>query len=174
MSPRFGAAGLAMLLAACSAGQYPMPDEPPNAWVHAPAAVGDPSGIVVVYLTPRPGDEIELLGAEAVGVVEGASVEFFLSPTIRDGDDYVVGEQREQLVGGRFSAPEGESPAPDATVGIIAELTASQPGRYVLSSMRLRFRINGGPERVAEGIDVVLVVCADDPAPAECEDLESG
>ena len=40
----------------------------------------------------------------------------------------------------------------------------------MIENVRLRYRLNGGPERVGEGIDVVWTVCADDPAPADCPD----
>ena len=59
---------------------------------------------------------------------------------------------------------------PANTVAIVAEITPSEPGRYVLSEIRLNYRINGAPERDGEGIDVVVTVCADDPAPSECDD----
>jgi hypothetical protein len=38
----------------------------------------------------------------------------------------------------------------------------------VLTGVRLRYSLNGGPERVGEGIDVVFTICADDPKPADC------
>jgi hypothetical protein len=47
----------------------------------------------------------------------------------------------------------------------VARVTASKPGRYVLTGMRLRYRLNGGREETKEGIDVVFTVCADDPKP---------
>ena len=62
------------------------------------------------------------------------------------------------------------SPGPENTVGIVAELTADRPGSYTLTSIRLRYRLNGGPEQVREGIDVVWTVCADEPAPASCSE----
>jgi hypothetical protein len=59
---------------------------------------------------------------------------------------------------------------PANQLAIVAEVTASEPGRYVLSGIRVTYRINGAPERDGEGIDVVLTVCADDPAPSSCDD----
>ena len=60
------------------------------------------------------------------------------------------------------------SPGSDNTVGIAAELTPHRPGRFELTNVRLRYRLNGGGEQVGEGIDVVSGVCADDPRPADC------
>ena len=53
-------------------------------------------------------------------------------------------------------------------------LVADRPGRYELTNVRLRYRVNGGPERVGDGIDVVWTVCADDPKPAvdDCQEEE--
>lgn len=52
-------------------------------------------------------------------------------------------------------------------------MTADKPGRYTLTSLRLHYRLNGGGEEVREGINVVLTVCAAEPAPVDCpaEDL---
>ena len=57
-------------------------------------------------------------------------------------------------------------------LAIVAVITAHEPGRYRLSGVRLTYRLNGGEERVGEGIDTTFTVCADDPVPAleSCED----
>ncbi|HEX2766332.1 MAG TPA: hypothetical protein VHR55_06830 [Candidatus Limnocylindria bacterium] len=124
----------------------------------------------VLFLTPRPGDEIELVSAEPISLGEGATVRFYFSPPVLKADGTrLIGEEMRDLAGATFSNTTG-SDSPDNTVGIVAEITAHRPGRYQLDNVRLRYRINGGPERVGEGIDVVFVVCADDPKPASCEE----
>lgn len=143
---------------------------PPHAGALAPASIGEGVPTTVLFLTPRPGDEIELLAAEAIGVADGATVRFYFSPPVRMADgSYVVGEELRDLAGATF-ANTSETDGPDDTVGVVAEITAQRRGRYELTSVRLHYRINGGPERVGEGTDVVFVVCADDPKPARCEE----
>jgi hypothetical protein len=66
------------------------------------------------------------------------------------------------------------SAGPGNTVGIGVELTARRPGRYEIDALRLRYRLNGGTEQTREGTDVVLVVCADDPASSECSTVDPG
>lgn len=159
---------MAVLVAACSTDPYPLPSGPPHAGQLNPAAVGSPVQAVLVYLQVRPGDHIELLGADAIGSLDGASVTFLLSrPVIEANGDHVIGKDFEDL-GGAVVTAVSESPGPDNTVGIAAGLTASRPGRFEITNVRLRYRINGGGEQAGEGIDVVWTVCADDPAPAEC------
>jgi hypothetical protein len=171
-----GLSGLSLLVG-CTSSAYPLPEEPPRTWAHASVALGEPAWTVVVFLKVAPGDRIELLAAEPVGIGDGAATAFFLSPPIaRPGGESVVGEAREPLAGAVLEVPADTSPTAveQTTFAILAEIIPSRPGRYVLESVRLRYRVNDGDERVAEGIDTVLVVCADDPRPAECEDLESG
>jgi hypothetical protein len=133
-----------------------------------PARVGEPVDTVVMFIEPRPGPRVELLAAEAIGQLDGASVEFYSSPAIVDGENLVVGEQLDELEGTIIEAPPGASGDPANTVGIVAEVTASEPGRYVITAVRLTYRYQG-TERAGEGTDVVMTVCADDPAPTECE-----
>ena len=168
--------GVAAMLGACStvtptpspADPYPMPPGPPHYFVTSPAAVGQPVNTVVIVLQARPGDRIELLGAEAIGSLDGASVRFLLSPSVIDANgDHVMGTQFEPFEGAVVSAPTG-SPSPDDGVGIAAEMTASRPGRYKVTDVLLRYRLNGGSEQTGQGIDAVWTVCADDPAPATC------
>ncbi len=153
---------------ACSTDPYPLPADPPHAGQTSPTAVGDPVHAVVLYLTAHPTDRIELLGAEAIGSLDGASVTFRLSrPVLEANGDYVIGAQLEDLEGAVFTGG-AETSGPGDTVGIVAELTAGRPGRFELSDVRLRYRIDDGSERTGEGIDVVWTVCADDPAPTAC------
>ena len=35
-----------------------------------------------------------------------------------------------------------------------------------MTGVRLRYRLNGGPEEVREGIDTIVTICAGDPVPA--------
>lgn len=160
-------------LIGCSTDPYPMPADPPNSRGYGPASVGMPVYMTVLYLEPRPGDRIELLGAEPIGVEAGAEVEFFLSRPVQTPDgDRTIGEQREPLAGAVIETDAGASAGPDNSVGILAEIVADRPGRYELSSVRLRYRINGGNERISEGIDTVLTACVDEPAPTTCEEIE--
>lgn len=162
------AIAVALLLAACARDPYPLPSGPPNAGQLNPAAVGQPTHAVLIYLDVRPGDRIELVGADAVGTLDVATVKFLLSrPVIEANGDSVIGKDFEDLSGAVVTAATA-SPGPDNTVGIAAELTAQQPGRFEITNVRLRYRLNGGGEQVGEGIDVVWTVCADDPAPADC------
>ena len=149
---------------------YPLPSGPPNAGINAPAAVGSAVPGVVLYLTPRPGDRIELISAEAIGVAAGADVQFYFSPPVlHPNGDRVVGEDLRELPGATFSN-ETEAQGPDSMVGIVAEITAHEPGRYELTAVRLRYRLNGGDDQVREGIDAIFTVCADDPEPASCHE----
>ena len=157
-----------LLLAACNQDPYPIPTGPASA-VLLPAAVGEPVNAVVMYIEARPGDRVVLLSAEAIGQLDGASVDFYSSPAIVGNDgELIVGEQLDELEGTVVQAPPGGSADPARTVGIVAELTASEPGRYLITAVRLTYRY-GGTEREGEGVDVVMTVCADDPAPTDCE-----
>ncbi len=165
-------AALALLLAACATqpvDPYPLPTMPPHAEADMPVAPGEAAPTTVLFLTPRPGDEIELLAAEPIGVGDGATVRFYFSPPVLKPDGtHLIGEELHDLAGATFRNTTGTD-SPDNTVGIVAEITAQRPGRYELSNVRLHYRINGGPEQVAEAIDVVFVVCAADPKPASCD-----
>src|SRR5258706_3281265 len=157
---RFRRAGLSLLvgvaaaLTACTSDPYPLPAGPPHAGQGNPALVGTPTQAAVLYLEIRPGDRFEFLGAEPVGVPDGASVRFMLSRPIDKPDgSHLIGEQLEALEGAR-AEPVSASPGPQNMVAIVAELTAARAGRYVLSAIRLRYRLNGGSERSGTGIDV--------------------
>ena len=158
----------AVLLASCSSDPYPLPSGPPHAGLNAPAAVDEAVPGVVLFIQPRAATRVVLLAAEPLGVAEGASVEFFFSPPITQADgSYLVGERLLPLAGAVIET-QSASPGPGEIVGIVARMTASKPGRYVLSAVRLRFTINGGPTQTRDGIDVVMTLCADDPKPADC------
>jgi hypothetical protein len=158
---------VALVVMACSSDPYPLPSGPP-AGLRSPTSVGQPAHAVLIYLNVRPGDRIELLGADAVGTLNGATVRFLLSrPVIEANGDHVIGKDFENLPGAVITAVTA-SPGPDNTVGIAAELTAQRPGRFEVTNVRLRYRLNGGGERVGEGIDVVWTVCAADSAPTDC------
>ena len=166
-----GAVGM-LLAVACSSDPYPLPVPPPHAGQNNPAAVGEAIPGVVLFIQPRPGDSIEFISAEPMGSLDGAGVEFFFSPPIilPDGSRS-VGDKLLQLAGAVASAPAtspGASADPVYTVGIVARLTPSRAGRFELTNVRLRYRLNGGGEQTGVGIDVLLTVCAADPKPADC------
>jgi hypothetical protein len=159
----------AVLSTACAGDPYPLPARAETSNLAQSAAVGKPVTAVLVYVEVRPGDRIELLGAEPIGSTEGSTVRFLLSrPVTKAGGEAVIGEAFERLEGAEVTASMA-SAGPGNTIGIAAELTGQRPGRFELTSVRLRYRLNGGPERVGEGADVAWLVCADDPAPPSCE-----
>jgi hypothetical protein len=160
-------AGIAVLAGCGLQDPYPIPEGQPSAVFHT-AAVGEAVTDVVMFIQPRPGPRVVLLSAEAIGQLDGASVEFFSSAAIVDGEDLVIGEQLDELEGTVIEGSPGASGDPANTVGIVAEVTANEPGRYVVTAVRLTYRYQGA-ERAGEGTDVVLTVCAGDPAPSECE-----
>ena len=134
-----------------------------------PVALGKPTQAVVLYLEVRPGDRIELLGAEAIGLPPAVRPTLYLSrPVLHADGDRVIGEALEPLAGAVIEVPAGASSGPENTVGIVAEMTPTSAGTYELTSVRLRFRVNGGGEQVREGISVHWTVCADDPI-ASCD-----
>ena len=168
--PRLGAiiVGSVVSLLGCGSGSYPMPTEAGGAQYN-PASLGQAIPAVVLFIQLRPGDRIELLGAEPVGVGDGATVEFFYSPPVALPDGTMsIGEKLEPLVGAVWSSPAEPSPSTRDAFGIVARMTASKPGRYELIAVRLRYRLNGGTEQTREGIDVEFTICADDPKPEDC------
>ena len=163
----------AAILAGCGIQDpYPLPADPPGDATFHPVSVGETVTEAVLFIEAREGTRVEIVGADAVGPLEGATVAFFASTLTEDDEgNVVVHEQLDELVGTRIddhADPDADPPA--NTVAVVAEITPSEPGRYVLSGVRLTFSINGAPERDGEGSDVVVTVCADDPAPAECTD----
>ena len=171
------ARGLAHAVAAVLAGcglqdPYPLPSDPPGAATFHPVSVGQSVSEPVLFVEAREGVRLEIVSAEAIGQLEGVTVDFFASPlTVEADGDVITGERLVPLAGMRVDALADASADPPAdTVGIVAEMTASEPGRFVLTAVRLTYRINGAPERDGEGIDVVVTICADDPAPTDCDD----
>jgi hypothetical protein len=166
MRRALAAIAIGLLVVGCGSDPYPLPSAPGGGGT-SPVAVGDTVHTVVIFLEVRPGDRIELLGAEPVGTVGDATVGFSLSRPIIEADGT-------HLIGSSFEALEcaivtgSTDPAADNTVGIVATLTAHRPGRYEITNVRLRYRLNGGAEQVGEGISVVWAVCAADPAPTSC------
>ena len=160
---------LALATAACSSDPYPF-NGPPHAGQLNPATVGVPIQAVLVFIQIRPGDRLTFIGAEPIGLADGATVTFAYSPPLISADGgTLIGESQMPLAGMEATSL-SSSPSPINNVGIVGEMTAQRPGRYVLRSIRLRYRLNGGPEQVRDGIDVIWTVCADDPAPTDCSD----
>jgi hypothetical protein len=164
---------MAFAVTACAGDPYPLPaGSSSHSSQRNPAAVGEATDAVLIVLTVRPDDQLTLIDAEAIGTIDGADVEFRLSrPVLESDGSSVIGEQLEDLDGAVVSGS-ARSAGGETTVGIVAQLTALRPGRYDISNVRLRYRLNGGRERVGEGIDVVWTVCADDPAPTDCPESD--
>lgn len=162
------AATLAVFALSSAGDPYPLQTNTGTAQWN-PVPLGAPTQAVVLYLQPRPGDRIELLGAETIGLPPAVRHRLFLSRAVIDADgDRVIGEAREPLEGAVIGAPAGTAPGAEHTVGIVAEMTPEQAGTYELTGIRLRFRTNGGFEQIREGISTVWTVCAADPVPS-CE-----
>jgi hypothetical protein len=155
-------------LTGCAGDPYPLHSGAPGAGQSTAASVGQAVDAVVLFIELRPGDRLEFVSAEPVGLPAGASVEFLYSPpALSPGGGSTIGERLLPLHGAVAEAGSA-SPGPANTVGIVARLTAAAPGRYVLSLVRLRYRLNAGHEDTRDGIDVVFTVCADNPAPTDC------
>lgn len=163
---------LVSALTACAAAPndpYPMPSGSPTMWQNNPARLGEAVRGVMLYITPRAGDRIELLSAEPVGETHGAHVEFWLSRPVPQTDgSLVIGEDLEPLPGAVIQN-DSDASGPEHTVGIVAEIEPIEPGHHQLTGVRLRYRLNGGDELVGEGTDVIFTVCGADPAPQSCE-----
>jgi hypothetical protein len=163
----------AALLAGCGLQDpYPLPAEPPGDATFHPVAVGETVSEAVLFIEARTATRLEIVSGEAIGPLDGATVELFASTLNEDEQgDIVVGDERVELAGLRLDdLVDARADPPANTVAIVAEITPSEPGRYVLSTVQLPYRINGAPERNGEGMDVVVTVCADDPAPSDCDD----
>ena len=163
----------ALVATACSSDPYPLHAGPPGAGQSSPGAIGEAVPAVVLFIQPRPGDSIQFLDAVPIGDLDGATVEVFFSPpTILPDGSRTVGERLLPLAGAVASAAgpavAGASPDPDAYFGIVARLAAARAGRFVVSNLRLRYRVNGGSVQTREGIDVVFTVCVANPRPTDC------
>lgn len=168
-----GAVVAAALVAGCGLQDpYPLPAEPPGDATFHPVAVGETVTEAVLFIEARTATRLEIVSGEAIGTLDGARVELFASALSEDEQgDIVVDDERVELAGLRLDdLVDARADPPENTVAIVAEITPSEPGRYVVSTVRLTYRINGAPERDGEGMDVVVTVCADDPAPSECDD----
>lgn len=102
---------------------YPLPDGPGGSQ-SIRTAPGKPVQAVVVFMEPRPGDRIELLGADAIGLPPSVRPTLYLSrPVLEANGDRTIGEALEPLAGAVIETPAGASPAYEHTVGIVAEMT---------------------------------------------------
>ncbi len=162
-----------VMVSGCGIDQdpYPLPEPPPGNSVFRAVSIDETVIEPVVFIEARRELRAEILSAEPIGQFEGATVELYAAPLVEDRGEIVIGDERIELAGMRVNDvvdPSAEPPANE--LAIVAEVTATDPGRYVLAGIRLTYRINGAPEREGEGIDTVLTVCADDPAPSVCDD----
>ncbi len=159
------------VLTACGIqDSYPLPDDPPGASTFHPVSVGESVTEAVLFIEALPRTRVEIVSGEAIGQFEGATVTLHAATMTEDAaGDVVLGEPQE-LEGMRVEdLADSSADSPENMVAIVAEVTADEPGRFIVTGVRLNFRINGAPERGGEGIDVVMNVCADDPAPTECD-----
>jgi hypothetical protein len=166
------AASIAVALTS-AADPYPLRGTGGAQW--NPVRLGAPTRAVVVFMEPRPGDRIEFLGAEPIGLPPEVQPKLYLSrPVLEPDGTTMIGlpETFEPIAGAVIETPAGASPGFDHGVGIVAEMTPMAAGTYQLTAIRLRFRTNGGVEQVREGISAFWTVCADDPAPS-CEPPET-
>jgi hypothetical protein len=171
--PRFVAATFclvaALSAAGCSADPYPL-RAPAGASQWSPVAVGAEAEGVVLYLELKPGDRMELISAEAVGLPAGTTATFFYAPgTPSVGGGWTIGDVLEPIAGATLSTDASASPGPGNDVGVVAKLSSSVAGFFELTNLRLSFRINGGQVQTKEGISVTLGICVADPAPTTCE-----
>lgn len=162
---------LAGILTACAVDpSYPLLAAP-GASQFSPTALGAPVRGVVLYLEIRPGDTVELVSAAALGVAPGADVTTYFSPPITSADgSTLIGQRLEPLEGATIAISPTSTPGPANEVAIVAEITARKPGRYSVTGIRVTFSLNGGSPETKEGITQYLTVCADDPAPATCDE----
>ena len=156
------------LLVGCSADPYPLLPGPGASEWH-PTAVGTPVRAVVLYLQPRPGDQVDLIDAQPIGSLTGADVRFYFSPPVVSASGtYTIGETLDPLIGASASVDPMASPGPANDVGIVAEITPRAAGTYTLTGVRLTLRLNGGGAQTMEGIDSVVTICAADAPPTDC------
>jgi hypothetical protein len=161
---------MAVLTACGIQNAYPLPDDPPGASTFHPVGLGESVTEAVLFIEALPQTRVEIVSAEAIGQFDGATVTLHAAPLTEDAaGDVVIGEL-EELDGIRVEDLADPSADPPGNLfAVVAEVTASEPGQYILTGVRLDFRLNGAPERSGDGIDVVMTVCADDPAPTECQ-----
>jgi hypothetical protein len=166
---------IGLLAAGCAGGSDPYPLlTPPGAASFHPARLGVSVAGVVLDVQVRPGDSIELVSAQPVGLADGAVATFYFAPPEpMPGGGLMTGDTLEPLPGAVFTPRPGASYGPDTGFGIVAVVTASRAGRYTLSGVRLTFRINERAAETKEGITELFTICADDPAPASCGENDS-
>ena len=152
-------------LSACISDGYPLLQGGEHEL--APTAVGQPVRDVVTYLLARPGDIVELVGIDPIGLPPEASVQFYFSPLLIRADGmHIIGETLEPFAGATFSVAPHASPGPDNLVGVVAEITPHSAGIFTLTGLRVRFRVNAGAIQTQELHDLIFTVCAGDPTPA--------
>ena len=157
---------IGLVVAGCVSDPYPLLGA--GASMANPTAVGEPVRGVILYLDLREGDRMQLIGAEPIGSVEGATIRFWLSrPIKKDGVGLLIGEALEPLEG---AIAVGTDDGPSDTVGIVGELTPQREGTFTVDLVRLRFVMGGAGEQAREGITTTWLVCAATPAPPDCDD----
>ena len=165
---------LVAVAAGCAADPYPLLT-PAGASDWVPTAIGRSVRGVVLYLEPRPGDRIELVSAEALGVGPEAGAKVYFSPPVHGGDGSVtIGETLGPVPGATAGVDAGTSPGPGNEVGLVVELTPTVAGTYAVSGVRVSFRVNGGPVETKEGVSMDFTACADDPVPSSCGPTPGG
>jgi hypothetical protein len=159
---------VAVVCWACTADPYPL-ITPAGASDWSPAAIGEARRGAVLFLQLHPGDRIELVSAEAVGMQAGADVTFYFAPPVPNGlGGETIGDVLQPLAGATWSADPSATEGPGNDVGLIAEIVARQAGTFDIHLVRVAFKLNGGATQIKEGITQTFTVCAADPAPSAC------
>ena len=110
------ALAVAAVLAGCGLQDpYPLPKEPPGDATFQAVAVGETVTEAVLFIEARTGTRVEILSAQAIGTLAGASVEFSASTLTEDDQgEVVVGDEHADLAGLRIDEladPRAEPPA---------------------------------------------------------------
>lgn len=164
-----GLVAIGTLVAGCAAPTaYPL-DSGPGATLAIPAWVGTPLTTAVASIFVHPGDHVRLIGADPIGSLHGATVALFLSrPERREDCTWVTGDLLEPLAGADVTSASEPPGAIDLAGAIVARITPLRAGRFELTDLRIRYRLNDGPERQRDTIGTRWYVCAATPAPDTC------
>jgi hypothetical protein len=167
------------LVSGCTNADEPYFQEPFKTGVGAPRTVETTTFVGVAWVVANGGDEVRLLEAEPLDPQLGkGSLSWYVlqlnAPDHLDsmgiaGEGDALVDQLTPLAGAPVQT--GPRQDPTAATEIVAAIRGEQPGVMHFSAVRLRFSVNGN-ERVQD-FPMEVTLCVDDPAPAECEALDS-